>query len=303
MSLARSLRRRREVAMVVVALAAAGIAILLYATHLLRGARAPERRRPLRRARHPRAPDRHRHRRGRRHDLRPSEEQWPFPRSLHAQVIDSCATPAPARSPTTSSSPSPRLEAQDNALIEAVEARRRIVLSTTEVDKHGAQRRVRRRRRRAQRRRARGQRTQPDPTAAASAGTSLRRSTGPRRLPRRDRRAGDRASRSTASEMDGDGAWIDYPGPPGTFRRTRSRACCAARCPPRPSADKIVDRRRRRAVAAGRPRRPRPRGDELMSGPEISGQRDRDRRSTASRCAPRPGVAIDLLVIALLGLP
>ena len=33
--------------------------------------------------------------------------QWPFPRNLHADVINRCATTDPARSPTTSSSPSP----------------------------------------------------------------------------------------------------------------------------------------------------------------------------------------------------
>ena len=186
------------------------------------------------------------------------QRQWPFPRSLHARLIDRLREAGakaiaydvqfteptePARGQRADPTPSQRAGG--------------VVLSTTEVDAARRTQRVRRRGRRCRQIGARaGNTVDPARPRRGAPAASPTRSTGPgelRRSPPPKRRPG---SRSTATTLGGDGdAWIDYRGPPGTIRdRTPSRASCAGRCPTRRLPRQ--DRRRRRlgALAAGRPR-------------------------------------------------
>ena len=68
------------------------------------------------------------------HDL---QRRWPFPRSLHAQVIRRLAAAGARAIGYDVQFTEPTTVNEDNALIEAVKAAPRMVLSTTEVDKHG----------------------------------------------------------------------------------------------------------------------------------------------------------------------
>ena len=104
-----SLRRRRGRAMVVVALVAAAVGVVFYATRLLRHAGGAERRRPLRRPRHPGDAGRNRRRRGRRQDLQRTGEHVAVPALARGQGDRAAdARPGPRRSRSTSSSPSRR---------------------------------------------------------------------------------------------------------------------------------------------------------------------------------------------------
>jgi adenylate cyclase len=67
------------------------------------------------------------------------QRQWPFPRSLHAKVLDRIRAGHPRAIVYDVQFTEPTTPAEDNALIDAVaRARGRIVLSTTEVGPHGS---------------------------------------------------------------------------------------------------------------------------------------------------------------------
>jgi adenylate cyclase len=135
--LAGSLRRRREVAILLVVLIAAGIAILAYATHLLRSLeqQSVDARFSVRGTQE-----------------RPSDIvvvgvddvtfnqlgiRWPFPRSLHGRVIDRLREAGVKAVGYDVQFTEPTTPKQDNALIEAVARDPGIVLSTTEVNPKG----------------------------------------------------------------------------------------------------------------------------------------------------------------------
>jgi adenylate cyclase len=66
------------------------------------------------------------------------QQQWPFPRSLYAKVLDRIRVGEPRAIAFDIQITEPTTAAQDNAMIEAVGRNRgRIVLSTTEVGPHG----------------------------------------------------------------------------------------------------------------------------------------------------------------------
>jgi CHASE2 domain-containing sensor protein len=66
------------------------------------------------------------------------QQQWPFPRSLYAKVLDRIRVAEPRAIAFDIQITEPTTAAQDNAMIEAVGRNRgRIVLSTTEVGPHG----------------------------------------------------------------------------------------------------------------------------------------------------------------------
>jgi adenylate cyclase len=143
--------------------------------------------------------------------------QWPFPRSLHGRVIDQLRRAGAKTIAVDIQFTEPTEPAQDNALIEAIERKGGVVLSTTEVD-HGKSRifggeEVVH----AIGARAANTNVEPDPggtfrrmsyevdglvsfavaTAEATTGTPIE-----------------------ADDFEGDGrAWIDFRGPPNAFRQ------------------------------------------------------------------------------------
>jgi CHASE2 domain-containing sensor protein len=66
------------------------------------------------------------------------EQQWPFPRVLHARMIDRLTRAGASLVVYDVQFTEPTTEAQDLALYRAVARSRRVVLATTEVDDHGA---------------------------------------------------------------------------------------------------------------------------------------------------------------------
>ncbi|HSS33530.1 MAG TPA: adenylate/guanylate cyclase domain-containing protein [Solirubrobacterales bacterium] len=217
MKLAGSLRRRREVAILIVVLGAAAIAALAYATHLMRSLELQSV--------------------DARFSVRGTQErpedivvvgiddvtfsdlgvQWPFPRSLHGRVIDrlhEAEAKAIAYDIQFTEETTPN---QDFALFQAVRRAGGVVLSTTEVGPGGSTGVIGGEEvlKEAHARAANGN-IRPDPggivrkmhyeleglvtlpiaTVEAATGESI-----------------------DPSEMEGDGsAWIDFRGPPYTFR-------------------------------------------------------------------------------------
>ena len=140
-------------------------------------------------------------------------EQWPFPRSLHAKAVDrlkqdGAKVIAYDVQFTEASDPD-----EDNALADAVDAARPVVLGTTEVDDEGRHQHPGRRRRAARAGRPPGQhRGGPPIRCAVRALHDSRLDTFPVASVQA---AGAKVDRS---EFDGDGeAWIDYRGGPGSI--------------------------------------------------------------------------------------
>lgn len=63
--------------------------------------------------------------------------QWPFPRSVHARVLDRIHRDGAKTIAVDIQFTEPTVEKEDNALIEAVDRDRPVVLATTEVDENG----------------------------------------------------------------------------------------------------------------------------------------------------------------------
>ena len=296
MKLAGSLRRRREVAILIVVLAAAAVGAVAYGTHLMRSLelQSVDARFSVRGAQE-----------------RPSDivivgvddvtfsdlqKRWPFPRSLHARVIDrlrEAGAKAIAYDVQFSQPTTPR---QDNALLDAIERRPGVVLSTTEVNRQGepnvfeSEALVHEVHARA----ANGN-TRPDPggvvrkmnyeleglvtfsiaTAEAATGKSI-----------------------SPSEMEGDGsAWIDFRGPPETFRNIPFSRVLHGEVPDSALRDKTV------IIGATAPvlqdvHPTSTTGDTLMSGPEIQA----NEVWTAEHGFPlsSSGTFVDILLILLL---
>ena len=72
------------------------------------------------------------------------DEQWPFKRSRHAQLIDRLKADGARAIVYDVQFTEPTKPAEDNALLEAVDRAGNVVLATTEVDNDGTHQRVRR---------------------------------------------------------------------------------------------------------------------------------------------------------------
>jgi adenylate cyclase len=222
--------------------------------------------------------------------------QWPFPRSLHGRVIDRLRRAGAKTVAFDVQFTEPTVPAQDNALIKAIEREPGVVLSTTEVNRRGESRifggeEVVR----AIGARAANTVVEPDPggtirkmdyevdglvsfavaTAEAATGTPIE-----------------------AGQLEGDGrAWIDYRGPPGTFRQVSYSRVLRGEVPDSVFRGKTV------VVGASAPslqdvHPTSTSGDELMSGPELQA----NAIWTAIHGFPlsSSGVVLALLLIALM---
>ena len=222
--------------------------------------------------------------------------QWPFPRSLHARVIDRLREAGAKTIAVDIQFTEPTTPRQDNALIEAIARAGGVVLSTTEVDRRGESRIFG------------GESVvreidahagstviEPDPggtirkmhyefdglvsvaiaTAEAATGEPI-----------------------DPAEMEGDGeAWIDFRGPPGTFRQVSYSSVLRGEVPNSVFRGKTV------VVGASAPslqdvHPTSTTGDELMAGPEIQA----NAIWTAEHGFPlsSSGLLLDLMLILLM---
>ncbi len=290
-----SLRRRREVAMLVIALAAAALAIVAYSTHLMRALELQSV--------------------DARFSVRGTQERpddivvvgvddvtfnelgvrWPFPRSLHARLLDrlrEAGVKAIAYDVQFTEETTPR---QDLALFDAVGREPGVVLSTTEVGPHGSTNVLGGDENlRSVHARAANGNVVPDP------GGVFRKMhyelEGLVTLPIATVEAATGNAINPAA-MEGDGsAWIDYRGPPDTFRNISFSRVMRGKVPDSALRGKIV------VVGATAPslqdvHATSTSGDELMSGPEIQA----NAIWTAEEGFPlsSSGLALDLLLILL----
>ncbi len=296
MSAPRSLRRRREVAMLIVALSAAALAIVVYATELMRSLEqnSVDARFAVRGTQE-----------------RPDDivfvavddttfsdlgVQWPFPRSLHGRVIRQLHKAGAKTIAVDIQFTEPTSVREDNALVEAVAQAGGVILSTTEVNRRGesgifggeavvgeidA--------------RAGNTVIQPDPGGAirkmhyefdglvSFAVATAEAATG---------------STISPDEMEGDGsAWIDFRGPPGTFRRVPYSRVLRGQMPDSVFRGKTV------IVGTSAPslqdvHPTSTTGNELMPGPEIQA----NAVWTAEHGFPlsSSGILLDLLLVLLM---
>jgi adenylate cyclase len=224
--------------------------------------------------------------------------RWPFRRSLHAAVIDNLRESGAKVIAVDIQFTEPTVNAEDNALIDAVErARGKVVLATTEVGPNGS--------------------------TSVFGGDEVVRSVGARvgdsQLPN-DRYAVLRrmpysvlglknfaivtaelalAGRIDRSQLGGNTAWIDYAGPPGTIRAVSYWRVATGKFPRNRFQNKLVvvgataltlqDVHATSTSASG-----------LMSGLEVQA----NEVSTALRGFPLKGAPeyVDVLLIVLLGL-
>jgi adenylate cyclase len=262
-----SLRRRREVAMLAIALAAAALAIVAYSTHLMRALELQSV--------------------DARFSVRGTQERpddivvvgvddvtfnelgvrWPFPRSLHGRLIDrlrEAGTKAVVYDVQFTEETTPR---QDFALFEAIGREPGVVLSTTEVGPHGSTNVLG------------GDENLASVEARAANGNVIPDPGGVTRKMHYELEglvtlaiAGAEAATGKAidpGEMEGDGsAWIDYRGPPETFRNLSFSRVMRGKVPDSALRGKTV------VIGAVAPslqdvHATSTSGDELMSGPEI----------------------------------
>jgi adenylate cyclase len=265
--LAGSLRRRREVAILIVVLVAAGLAGLAYATHLMRALELQ-------------SVDARFSARG----TQPRPEnivvvqidertfgelglRWPFPRSLHARVIDRLHDAGAAAIGFDVQFTEQTTPRQDGALLGAVERAPGIVLSTTEVDSRGHSNIF-------------GSEALVREVGARAANTVIEPDPGGT-LRKMHYEVGGLVTFGVATaeaatgekidsdEMEDDGtAWIDYRGPPDTFRQVSYSRVLKGEVP-----DSVF---RGKAVIVGASANSlqdvhatSTTGDELMAGPEI----------------------------------
>jgi adenylate cyclase len=222
--------------------------------------------------------------------------QWPFPRSLHARLIDRLRRAGAKTVAFDVQFTEPTTPPQDNALIEAIERKPGVVLSTTEVDARGESRvfggeEVVR----SIGARAASTIVEPDPGgtirkmsyevdglttfAVATAEATTGRAIEP-------------------GEFEADGrAWIDFRGPPDTFRQVSYSRLLRGKVPGSVFRGKTV------VVGASAPslqdvHPTSTTGDELMSGPELQA----NAIWTAIHGFPlkSSGLVLTLLLIALM---
>jgi adenylate cyclase len=166
------------------------------------------------------------------------DEQWPFPRSYHARLIDRLREAGAGTIAFDVQFTEPTTRRQDNALIGAVDRARPVVLATTEVDRRG-------------RSKVFGGEQVLSSLGARSGNTGLEPDTGGvvRRVPYQldglesfpivvaevaEDRTIDR------SELPGDEVWIDFAGPPGTVPSASYSRVLDGRVPDRRLRGKVV---------------------------------------------------------------
>ena len=267
MSPRRSPRRRREVAMLTVILVAVALAVVAYATGLMRALelQSVDARFSVRGAQE-----------------RPDDivvvgvddvtfdqlgQQWPFPRRLHARVIRRLHAAGAKVIAIDIQFTEPTTVRDDNALIEAVARAGGVVLSTTEVGKGGSTRVLGGDEVLAEvDARAANTVIEPDP-----GGTIRKMHYQVQGLVSFPIAVAEAATGETIEpdEMEGDGeAWIDYRGPPDTFRNVSYSRVLRGEVPASVFRGKTV------IIGATQPalqdvHPTSTTGDELMSGPEI----------------------------------
>ncbi len=267
MSASGSPRRRRELAMLAVVFAAAGLAIVAYSTDLMRALelQSVDARFSVRGTQE--RPD----------DIvvvgvddvtfSDLNQQWPFPRRLHAKVIDRLREAGAKAIAVDIQFTEPSNPRDDNALIEAVGRSPGVVLSTTEVNAKGESRIF-------------GGEAIVQGTDARAASTIVRPDPGGTIRKMHYSEGGlvsfpiaiaeaQSGEKIGPGEMEGDGeAWIDYRGPPGTFLEVPYSRVLRGQVPDSVFRGKTV------IVGATAPslqdvHPTSTSGDELMSGPEI----------------------------------
>jgi adenylate cyclase len=292
----RSPRRRRELAMLAVIVGAAALAVVAYGTNLMRALelQSVDARFSVRGTQE--RPD----------DIvvvgvddvtfDELEEQWPFPRRLHARVIDRLREAGAKVVAVDIQFTEPTTPRDDNALIEAIGRMGGVVLSTTEVEPGGATRVLGGEEVLAQfDARAANTVIEPDP-----GGTIRKMHYSVQGLVSFPIAVAEAASGETIEpgDMEGDGdAWIDYRGPPETFENVSYSRVLWGQVPDSVFRGKTV------IVGAIAPslqdvHATSTTGDELMSGPEIQA----NAVWTAEEGFPLSSSSdvIDLLLILLL---
>ena len=223
------------------------------------------------------------------------QQRWPFRRSLHARVIDRLNRAGARTIAYDVQFTEPTRIREDNALIEAVDRARRIVLATTEVDAKG-------------RSRVLGGEELLAEIGARSGNAILNQDEGgvQRTVPfssdgleslavvATELATGRQVERSSFGDGD---AWIDYLGPPGTVPTYSFSRVLRGRFPPDAFRGRVV------VVGASAPRlqdvHPVPTSsDDVMAGGEVQA----NAISTVLRGLPlsRSGGLLDALIIALL---
>ena len=228
------------------------------------------------------------------------QEQWPFPRSLHARVIDRLRRDGASVIAYDVQFTEPTTAREDNALIRAIaraDGTSHVVLATTEVGKGGETNVL-------------GGNAVVKQVGATAANGNLTPDPGGvvRRAPyelQGVKSFGVAAAEASGdveadpSDFDDDGAWIDYHGPPGTIDSVPFSRVLEGEFPPGTFTDKFV------VVGTTAPslqdvHPTSTSGDDLMSGPEIQA----NTISTVRDGVPirsSPGV-LDIAVIVLFGL-
>jgi adenylate cyclase len=223
--------------------------------------------------------------------------QWPFPRHLHARLIDRLRQAGAKAIAIDVQFTEPTEPREDNALIEAIARRPGVVLSTTETNKRGEANVF-------------GSEALVREIEATAANTVVKPDPGGTFRKMHYEEGGlvtfPIATAEAASdeeidrgEMEGDGeAWIDYRGPPGTFLEVPYSRVLRGQVPEAALRGKTV------IVGATSPslqdvHATSTSGDELMSGPEIQA----NATWTAEHGFPlaSTGTPVDLLLILLLG--
>ncbi len=294
----RSLLRRRELALLFVVVGAAAIAIVAHATHLMRTLelQTVDTRFSVRGAQPPPG------------DIAVVEVddrtfselgiQWPFPRSLHARVIDRLREAGAKTIAVDVQFTEPTTPRQDNALVESVSRAGGVVLSTTETDRRGHSRIF-------------GGEAVVREIGARAANTVVVPEPGGeiRKMHYEiDGLVGFGVAVAEAAtgeaidpaEMEGDGeAWIDYRGPPGTINHYSYSRVLKGQVPASAFRGKTV------IVGASAPslqdvHPTSTTGDELMAGPEVQA----NAAWTAEHGFPLSSsdLVVDLLLILLMAI-
>jgi adenylate cyclase len=222
--------------------------------------------------------------------------QWPFPRSLHARVIDRLRAAGAKTIAVDIQFTEPTVPRQDNALIESIARAGGVVLSTTEVNEHGESRifggeSV------VREIGARAGNTVIEPDAGGAVRKMHYEFDG---LPSFAIVTAEAATGEAIdpAAMEGDGsAWIDFRGPPGTFRQVSYSSVLRGDVPDAVFRGKTV------IVGASAPslqdlHPTSTTGDELMAGPEIQA----NAIWTAEHGFPlsSSGLIVDLMLILLM---
>ena len=172
------------------------------------------------------------------------QRRWPFPRSMHGRLIDQLRRDGAKTIAYDVQFTEPTQVEEDNALIDAIDRAKNVVLATTEVDEVG-------------RSNVFGDEGIVMEVGARVGNASYSPDSGGviRRMPYEVERlksfsvvAAEAATgrRIRRSDLGGDDAWIDWHGPPGTMRRSRSRPRCEATRLPGSSATRSWSWARRR---------------------------------------------------------